>query len=412
MFKSFLRLSLGNIFGGLVSIVWLLFLPHFYSASQLGIYFLALSFATLLSIFISQGRDPVLISVKSEQQAMTFVPKTMRILIRNSLIVSFFAFLMQSLFEVPTEFSMLEMSLVLLIALTYSVFTIFFSFALRHEKFKLLSLRNPVQNLAIGSLQIIGSFIYPSVYMLLLCEILGRLIGLFPLSRYFTSYKSKNVQFSLVLPDTFTDTKKISKFMFLSNLVEASGMLIVLRGIEVMFGSGAMGQLGWALRICIVPISVLAISLGQVYLTTFTKSFTDPSQFLFNLFKRHVGIGVVVSSIIFIVFCWLLPSLLNIYSPQGWDSLSGLVQNLALFAASKFLWDAFSQFYNVMNMWRQLLLASCFRMLSLFSALLYISLAKAPLLQSITLAFGALAVSQLVLLIYVYYKVSGFLKSR
>jgi len=412
LFKSFLRLSAGNVLGGLTSIVVLFLLPYFYSPSQVGTYFLSLSFATLISILMSQGRDPLFISVNSDSEARKLVALNIRLLIRNLLVASLFIFVIRIVLQPLTQFNMIEVFLTIVISFVYSVFSLFFHFTLRHENFKLLSLRSPIQNVVIASLQILGSLVYPSVYMLLLCEILGRLIGCIPLIQFFMTQKTIIVKPSIYLEGNVVDIKRVSRFILFSNLIDASLMLIVLNAIHAMFGSGAMGQLSWALRICIVPISVVGISLGQIYLTTFTKFFANPSQALFKLFKKNVVVVIVFSCTIFVAFRWLLPSLLNLYSLEGWDSVSGLVQNLALFSASKFLWDALSQFYNVMRAWGQLLFASCCRILSLLVALLFISLKNLPLSQSIALTFGALAISQFVLLIYVYYEIRGLLKSR
>jgi hypothetical protein len=410
VFKSFLRLSIGNVLGGITSIGALLLLPLFYSASQVGTYFLSLSLATFLSILISQGQDPVLISVKSDLQALHLVGSTIRKLLRNAVYVSLLAFSLKPILKTWVPFSFMEISLTLIVAIVYSSFGIFYYFTLRHENFKILSFRGPIQNLSIASLQIFGSFVHPSVSTLLFCEVTGRLIGFIPLFRFAVSQKFSKIDSSSHRFENFTETNGISKFMFPSNFIEATLMLILLGSINSRFGSDILGLLSWAIRFCVVPFSVLAMSLGQIYLTTFTKSFAHPSQALFSLFRRHACLVAAFAVSILILTSTIIPSFLNMYYPQRWDSVPELVRILAFFSASKFVWDAMSQFYNVLAMWKQLLYASISRMLSILIGLTYALFIDASFLYSTIVIFGALASTQLLLSIYIYHKVILYLK--
>lgn len=325
----------GSALGQLLALIALPFISRAYSPTELGVFTIINASATILSAVITFRLERALALPREETAA-----QGLAVLAFISIGVSSSVLLIVSVhYREPLaatlgipEFSIWVWSIPTLAALI-AIFVVLNQLAVRHERYRAISIRNAVQPASIRGFQLIMSnAIFPG---LVVGALLGRMIGILGLLRG-SGIRGYLIGGSLTSQSALALARRYWRFPFISM---PSGLLNVLNLTlpPILIGSvysvSETGQFGMAYQLVNVPVILLGAAVGQVFLGKFAKLIHD-SQDLARVFFLRASAWLACTALAVGVSIWLGGTLIiPIVLGDGWD-LAGNISSLLCFAVA------------------------------------------------------------------------------
>jgi len=318
--RNVLTLMTGTTIAQAIPIAISPILTRIYTPEDFGVFALYMSVLGFFAIIINGKYDMAIVLPKEEKEAFNIFILSLLITCFISLIITFFIFIFfeKILFYLNNQDIGLFLYLIPLSSFLIGIYQSLYYWLTRTEQFGHISISQIGQSLTTGSSQVSSGYM-ELLGGLISGNIIGRVIAILVLLKYFFQEKSlniKDIQKKLLIKQMmrYKDFPLISTFHSLSEISRLSGTVIL---ISFFFGSTVLGFYALALRILQVPLGIIGSSLGQVLYQKFNTLHND-KRILYPYMKVVVFKLLLIAVPLFFVLYMVLPDLFKFIFGENW----------------------------------------------------------------------------------------------
>jgi lipopolysaccharide exporter len=312
--NNFVTMMTGTALAQAIPVISSVFLVRFYSPDMFGAFSSFVSLTGILAILATLKFEEAIVLPDKDEDAKALFQLSLLLNFSFFFLVSIFLFFLKSYFErnFPVIYSYIFL-------IPFGVFFIGFYQSLsflssREKKFKKISLSKVTQNLFTAIFQL-------GLYEFLLRGLLfGRIAGFFISSLHFINYFRANNFFKinkLKIKSVFLTYKNFALYYTPNTLLNQVSNNLPLFMLPAFFGLSHAGYYSFSTRLVLVPLSIVTISLQQVFykeIADRNNAKLDLYPYLLRMYK-NLAIFAVIPHLILFLFA---PNLFVFFFGEEW----------------------------------------------------------------------------------------------
>lgn len=367
LFRLTLKLGTGTLIAQGITFVSLPIISRLYSPAEYGQLTFLLSTTGVFIPVVTLKIETLIITIIAENKMKSyftfsiFITTVMSILI-GTLFYAFLSVKNSSDQQANITFSILFCAILFVQSIT--VLTV--QLSLRARNYKNIAQSGVAQNASTNALQICLGKIESTAIILVASYFLGRILGILPMAKLsINMYRESKVKSRKMA--MFKAIVKENKYLIPAGILEVGNSSIIVFIIGIFFGYQYSGFVGLAQSLLLVPVTLLAGSIGSIVSAEFsavnrdvTKQITRKGELFSEIVKP-----VLVMFISYIVFFLIAANyLLAVAFNNDWDALRELIPFLTIPLGVNLLWNPFINLLYVEKRWVRLLKINLVRFLA------------------------------------------------
>ena len=320
--RNVVVISSSSALGQLLTVIVAPILTRIYSPSDMGVMRIYLSILGIITVSSALNYEMAIPLPEDDSSAINLLALSLSILLLVSTLVGIaFIFLGTQLLEIFDAVIIVDYVWLLPIGmLGYGIYNILSYWAVREKAYAVIAKTKLIKSLGMVMTQLgLGAITANPIGL-----IIGELVGHF--SGALTSAKLIINRNKVLLPSISIDgVRKVAaryrRFPLLSSwstLLNAFGSQLPILFISAIYGSEVLGWISLGQTIMVVPLSLIARSVSEVFFGEFAQAANDNNGQLPRLFRRMLISMVVISLPVVILFALLGPILTPIIFGNRW----------------------------------------------------------------------------------------------
>lgn len=374
--KNILMLTGGTAFAQALGIILSPIITRLYTPEDYGVLSIYVSILTLLAVGATLNYYRAIPLAKDEKDGLSAVFLSFSILIVFSFLLTLiFVFKGKDILTLTNNTGLISfMYLIPIGLLLKGIYDILSHWAMRSKDFKTITKTKITQSLASNFTKVgLGLFSIGPIG-LILGQILGQSSGIARLSRPFFKVKSK-FKHSLNINNITKEAKKNIQFPMyttLSGYIYTGGNQLPFIMLSIMFGSSVVGLFGLANSIVNLPISLIAMSVSQVYYSEIASLGIANARKIKSLSLKLTSKLAMIGLAPLFVFVFFGPFLFSTVFGANWYEAGEYARYLAIIAYTHFVILPIGRVLEVFYLEKIALIVHTFRLVIMISVF-YIS---------------------------------------
>jgi O-antigen/teichoic acid export membrane protein len=299
-------------------------------------------------------------------------------------------------FKFLRDISSWEIFLSILLAALFAIHMIFQQIFLREERFNVIAMRGPIQNLGIGVYQITFGFIRSTFNGLVVGEALGRLTSIGIYARQIKKIIGKWKKEDQTFVDVKVTRKNLYSVNFISILLDSICISLPLIASGIFYGDYFSGQISMSLRIAALPSIVVGAAFSHYLLASGSTKYREFGEMnttaFYSILRRLIPIALIFCIGLFIVGEWLVALILG----EQWKLSGDVLKMLTPMIFVGLVWAPISSLFYVNHMWVTFLKVTALRFLLMLAAILASQYMDLPFQIMIILVYLSSSIAQVI----------------
>lgn len=375
-FKNVLMITGATTIAQVISMIAILFISRFFTPDEYGVLVVFTAVIGAIGFFGSLNYEICVPIEKDENKAVSLVILSTIILLISCFIIGVALYFWGYYILKNLNADRLEdfWFLIPIGVFVPNLYNIFSQWAYRNRDYKTISFTKINQSLAQSLLSIIAGFANTSGIFLVLSKIVGQSFGIYRLFRPLRDKIKDDFIAYIELNNLLALSKRYKQFPLLTTprryLGDLSNTLPTLF-ISSMFGSAAVGYFGLANSIIQIPISLLGVSISNVFSAEMAKAKHQGLEEI-NRLANKISLLLLLLGSIPVVILWLWgPFIFGLFFGEGWTDASKYAQLLILVAYSRLILKPISTTFEVFERQIISLLLNILRVFFVFFVFLF-----------------------------------------
>lgn len=312
--NNFVTMLSGTALAQAIPVIGSVFLARLYTPDMFGAFSSFVSLTSILAIVATLKFEEAILLPKNDEDGKTIFQLSMLLNISFFFLLSFFLFFTKKFFE---RFSPVTFSYIAFIPFGVFFIGLYQSltfFSSREKNFKAISFSKVSQNLSITIIQLV-------LYNLSLLGLLfGRILGFLLSTLHFVKLFRANDFFKvnkIKIKSLFLKYKNFAFYYAPNALLNQISNNLPLFILPTFFGLSHAGYYSFSTRLVLVPLSIITISLQQVFykeIADRNNAEQDLYPYLLKMYKNLAVLGIIPHLILFL----FAPKLFVFFFGEEW----------------------------------------------------------------------------------------------
>jgi O-antigen/teichoic acid export membrane protein len=339
--KNIITLTTGSSMGQIILIATSPILTRLYTPEEFGILAIYISIVTLIASLAAGRYEYAILKPKKYYEALSLLYISIILIsiisIVSFIIVIFFTDQLMKLINLDNLLVLYFIPFSIFITAIYTSFTMWNN---KNKNFKLTAYGDTFRSTFISTLQILLSKVNLG---LIFGQIIGNFFAVIIISKKFLKNdlkKIKRIKFSYILymMKKHKDFPIYNMPHMLVTSLKINGTVIL---ISAIYGNTVLGFYSLAMRVLVLPISIVGKSVSQVYYQKIS-SLDEKSNDIYDLTIKTLLYISIISIPALLVLYFIAPSLFIIVFGNKWEMVGYYVQALIPYMFFMFLLSAIS----------------------------------------------------------------------
>ena len=365
--KNVLFLSGGTVVSQAIIFLLSPFITRIYSPEEYGILTIFISILSLFAGSESLRYELAIPVAENDEDAINLLALCIMILSSISLIILLIMLICgNSIFKIlPTPSIYKYRILIPIEVFLYGVYQILMRWNLRQRNYSVISITKVMQSISSNAIKIIFGILNFGALGLILGKIMGESAGILKLGKTLTKNKLNLFRVLSIRKIKYLSRRyiKFPLFSLPSNLLSRFANQIPTLFFAIYFGSEVVGIYGFTLGVINLPVSVIGISIGDVFYseaaTIGKKNAGEIIKLSNELFKKLILFGLL--PLICLVF--FAPYLFEFVFGGSWAKAGEYAQVLSFLGFSQLIFQPVSRIYDIFDKQNELLFFTILRII-------------------------------------------------
>jgi O-antigen/teichoic acid export membrane protein len=397
--RSISILSAGSVLSQIIIFSVTLSVARLYSPENFGSYAIVISIANLVAPILTYSKETFIVPNESNQKTfllMRDIRRTFSLNVSILFVLSCILSTQKNSFKFLRDISSWEIFLSILLAALFAIHMIFQQIFLREERFNVIAMRGPIQNLGIGVYQITFGFIRSTFNGLVVGEALGRLTSIGIYARQIKKIIGKWKKEDQTFVDVKVTRKNLYSVNFISILLDSICISLPLIASGIFYGDYFSGQISMSLRIAALPSIVVGAAFSHYLLASGSTKYREFGEMnttaFYSILRRLIPIALIFCIGLFIVGEWLVALILG----EQWKLSGDVLKMLTPMIFVGLVWAPISSLFYVNHMWVTFLKVTALRFLLMLAAILASQYMDLPFQIMIILVYLSSSIAQVI----------------